>query len=503
MTAPVLSIEGAVKTYPGVRALDDVSLELRAGEVHALIGENGAGKSTLIKMLSGAEQPDSGQVRMNGEPVQFASPAEARKRGVAAIFQELAIEPWLPVSANVMLGNEPTRGFGLRMLAKGPAEQRTREVLDQLGAQAIRAGEAAGPLSTAQKQLIEIARAIALEAPVIIMDEPTASLPGSDAENLLRIVAGIRDNGGTVVYVSHRLEEVKAIADRVTVLRNGARVHTGPASELSTEQMIELMVGHRVEDLFPAPTSVPAETRLEVKGLCREGAFEDVSFTVKAGEILGVAGLVGAGRSEVMRAISGADPYDSGEMTVDGKTFRPRNPRDGIARGIAYLPEDRKEQGLILSMSCQENIAMATLDRFSPRGFIHKRALRTRTSEVAGRLRLRGNIESDARTLSGGNQQKLVIGKWVMSEAGVLIFDEPTRGIDVGAKPEVYRLMHELAENGAAVIVVSSELTEVMNVSHRLIVMSGGRIRDELNREEFDEHRILNAAFAAHADARV
>jgi ABC-type sugar transport system ATPase subunit len=501
MNAAVLSIEGAVKDYPGVRALDDVSLELAPGEVHALIGENGAGKSTLIKMLSGAGKPDRGQLKVNGEPVSFNSPAEARAHGVTAIFQELAIEPWLSVSANVTLGNEPTAGRLL--LAKKAADRRTREVLDQLGAASIRSGAAAGPLSTAQKQLIEIARAIALKAPVIIMDEPTASLPGTDAENLLRIVGEIRDRGGTVVYVSHRLEEVQAIADRVTVLRNGARVHTGPASELSTERMIELMVGHRVEEIFPPPTSSPGECRLAVRGLTRSGAYEDISFDVRAGEILGVAGLVGAGRSEVMRAISGADPFDSGEIEIDGKRFKPRGPRSAIRRGIAYLPEDRKEQGLVLSMSCRENIALATLDRFSPAGFVRGRALRARTSEVAGRLRLRGNIAADARTLSGGNQQKLVIGKWVLSDAKVLIFDEPTRGIDVGAKPEVYRLMHELAENGAAVIVVSSEMAEVLNVSHRLIVMSGGRKQAEMNREEFDEHRILNAAFAAHTDVRV
>ncbi len=501
MSAAVLAIEGAVKDYPGVRALDDVSLELAPGEVHALIGENGAGKSTLIKMLSGAGKPDRGQLRMNGEPVSFNSPAEARAHGVAAIFQELAIEPWLSVSANVTLGNEPTAGRLL--LAKKLADRRTREVLEQLGAGSIRPGAAAGPLSTAQKQLIEIARAIALKAPVIIMDEPTASLPGSDAENLLRIVGEIRDRGGTVVYVSHRLEEVQAIADRVTVLRNGVRVHTGEAAGLSTERMIELMVGHRVEEIFPPPTSRPGALRLAVRGLTRAGAYENISFEVRAGEILGVAGLVGAGRSEVMRGISGADPFDAGEIEIDGKPFRPRGPRSAIRRGVAYLPEDRKEQGLVLSMSCRENIALATLDRFSPAGFVRGRALRARTSEVAERLRLRGNIAADARTLSGGNQQKLVIGKWVLSDAKVLIFDEPTRGIDVGAKPEVYRLMHELAENGAAVIVVSSEMAEVVNVSHRLIVMSGGRKQAELTREEFDEHRILNAAFAAHADVRV
>jgi ABC-type sugar transport system ATPase subunit len=313
-------------------------------------------------------------------------------------------------------------------------------------------------------------------------------------------VRDIRDRGGTVVYVSHRLDEIQSIADRVTVLRNGRHVHTGYASEMTTRRMIELMVGRAIENLFPAPTSTPSEPLLEARSLSRGAVFHDVSFTARAGEILGFAGLVGAGRTEVMRAIAGADRLDAGEVWMNGRPLRLRTPRDAIAAGIAYLPEDRKDQGLVLSMSGRENVALATLAQFSPGGIVKGRAIRRRTDEVAERLRLRGNLEAEARTLSGGNQQKLVVAKWALSDARVLIFDEPTRGIDVGAKPEVYRVMHEMAERGAAVILVSSELPEVISVSHRLLVMSGGRIVDELQREEFDEHRILSAAFAAHAD---
>jgi ABC-type sugar transport system ATPase subunit len=496
--APFLSIRGLTKHYPGAKALEDVSLELRRGEVHALIGENGAGKSTLIKAISGAVSPTAGEVLLDGEPVSFPSPAEARKRGVVAIFQELAIEPYMNVASNVVLGDEPTRGPFLNF---GEADDRAAAVLRRLGATSVRPKANAGALSTAQKQLVEIARAVAIDAPLIIMDEPTASLPGSDAQNLLRIVRELRDSGKAVVFVSHRLDEIRAVADRVTVLRNGRHIATEPAAEMPVSRMIQLMVGRPVDEVYLPPTTEPSdEVVFRADGLTREGAFEDVSFEVRAGEVLGFAGLIGAGRTEVMRAIAGADPYDSGELELDGKPLKIRRPADAIRAGIAYLPEDRKEQGLVLQLSGRENMAMASLPSLSPGGIVRRRMLRSKTDALGKRLSIRGSIDAPARTLSGGNQQKLVIGKWIMSDCRLLIFDEPTRGIDVGAKPEVYREMHELAARGAAVIVVSSELPEVMNTSHRMIVMSGGRIADRLERDEFDEQRILKAAFAAHAD---
>jgi ABC-type sugar transport system ATPase subunit len=495
---PFVSIRGLTKHYPGARALEDVSLDLRRGEVHALIGENGAGKSTLIKALSGATQPTAGQVLIDGEPVSFASPAEARRRGVVAIFQELAIEPYMNVSANVTLGDEPVRG---PFLNRRRADQRAAEVLDRLGATSVRPRANAGALTTGQKQLVEIARAVAIDAPLIIMDEPTASLPGSDADNLLRIVRELRDSGSTVVFVSHRLDEIRAVADRVTVLRNGRHVATEQADEMPVNRMIQLMVGRPVDEVYLPPSAEPSDDVVfRASGLTRAGAFADVSFEVRRGEVLGFSGLIGAGRTEVMRAIAGADPIDSGSVELDGRPLRIRRPSDAIRAGIAYLPEDRKEQGLVLTLSGRENMALASLPSFSPRGLVRRRRIREHTDAMSKRLRIRGDIDAPAKTLSGGNQQKLVIGKWMMSDCRLLIFDEPTRGIDVGAKPEVYREMHELAARGAAVVIVSSELPEVMNTSHRMVVMSGGRITDRLERDEFDEQRILEAAFAAHAD---
>jgi ABC-type sugar transport system ATPase subunit len=496
--APFVSIRGLTKHYAGARALEDVSLDLRRGEVHGLIGENGAGKSTLIKALSGATQPTAGEVLIDGEPVHFASPAEARRRGVVAIFQELAIEPYMNVAANVVLGNEPVRG---PFLSRASAEQRAAEVLARLGAASVRPRANAGSLTTGQKQLVEIARAVAIDAPLIIMDEPTASLPGSDAENLLRIVRELRDAGSTVVFVSHRLDEIRAVADRVTVLRNGRHVATEQAEDMPVNRMIQLMVGRPVDEVYLPPTAEPSDDVVfRATGLTRAGAFADVSFEVRRGEVLGFSGLIGAGRTEVMRAIAGADPLDSGALELDGRPLKVRGPADAIRAGIAYLPEDRKEQGLVLTLSGRENMSLASLPSFSPGGFIRRRRLREHTDAMRKRLRIRGDVDAPARTLSGGNQQKLVIGKWMMSDCRLLIFDEPTRGIDVGAKPEVYREMHELAARGAAVVIVSSELPEVMNTSHRMVVMSGGRVTDRLDRHEFDEQRILEAAFAAHAD---
>ncbi len=496
---PLLEVEGVGKRYPGVHALDGVSVELRRGEVHGLIGENGAGKSTLIRILSGATRPDEGTLRLHGEEVQLGSPAEARRHGIVSIFQELAIEPWLTVADNVVLGEEPT--WGGQLLSSRRARERTRAVLDRLGATSLDPRTRAGTLGTAEKQLNEIARAGAIEAPLIIMDEPTASLPARDAEQLLRIVRELRERGSTVLFVSHRLDEVRAVADRITVLRNGRLIHTGAAAELPTSRMIELMVGRSVDELFPPPPPDTVGTTLfEARGLARGTAFRDVSFQVRSGEIVAFAGLIGAGRTEVMRAIAGADVLDAGETLLNGRPLRIRSPRDAVAAGIAYLPEDRRHQGLVLSLSGRENMAMASLKQACRLGFVRSRAVRTRTSEVAERLRVRGSVDAPAATLSGGNQQKLVIGKWIMSNARLLIFDEPTRGIDVGAKPEVYRLMYELAERGAGIVLVSSELPEAMHVSHRMLVMSGGEIRDELARGEYEERRIMRAAFGAHAE---
>jgi ABC-type sugar transport system ATPase subunit len=496
--APIVSVAHISHTYPGVRALRDLSLELRAGEVHALVGENGAGKSTLIRVLSGDTRPDEGTIYIRGKAVKFSSPSDARRHGIVAIFQELMIVPELSVAENVLLGNEP--GPAGLFYSRREAERRTAEVLRSLGpAFDINPGRRADSLSTAQKQIVEIARALMLRAPVIIMDEPTAALSGNESAALLNVIRQLRADGTSVLFVSHRLDEVSSIADRITVLRGGEHIATHAADAIADpSDLIELMVGRPIDELFPPRNQKIGDIAFTVRNLTRSGAFEDVSFEVRSGEVLGVAGLVGAGRTEVMRAIFGADRPDSGTMFRRGRPVFARSPRDAIAAGIAYLPEDRKEHGLVLSLSGGENVVMPSFDRHARLGAVSWNKVRRAARAIASQLRFSGNLEAPARTASGGNQQKLVIGKWVLTGAEVLIFDEPTRGIDIGAKAEVYRLIQNLAARGAAVILVSSELPELMNVCHRIIVMSGGRVQDELTQPEFTERRILASAFAAH-----
>ncbi|MCU1614556.1 MAG: monosaccharide transporter ATP-binding protein [Frankiales bacterium] len=493
----VLEARTVSRTFPGVKALDEVSLALLPGEVHALVGENGAGKSTLISILSGAARPDSGQVAMNGREVHLGTPAAAKKHGIATIFQELSIQPWLSVAANVVLGSEPGRpGMGALLSARR-AEAIAREALDRLGAQEIPVRADAGRLSTGQKQLIEIARALTLDAPVIIMDEPTSSLPHRDTARLLQIIRQLRDEGRAILFVSHRLDEVMQIADRVTVLRGGRNVVTVPATELSTSRMIEHMTGRRVDSLFPPRSKTVGDVAFRATGLTRRGAFEDVSFEVRRGEIVGFSGLIGAGRTEVMRAIVGADPLDDGEIELEGRRLSVRSPRDAIAAGISYLPEDRKEEGLVLQLSSRENMVMPTLKLFSRNGIVRGRKVRGMTTEMGQRVGVRGDLDRATANLSGGNQQKVLIAKGLVSRAKLLIFDEPTRGVDVGAKFEIYDLIQNLAAQGVPIILVSSELPEIMNVAHRAIVMSGGRVQGEFDAVDFSESELLAAAFAA------
>jgi ABC-type sugar transport system ATPase subunit len=499
---PFVVLSNLQKDYPGVRALGGVSMDLRRGEVHALVGENGAGKSTLIRILSGDVQPDGGTLSVGGENVVFAGPMDARKHGIVTIFQELMIVPELSVAENIFLGNEP-EAFGV-FYSRRRAERMAAEILETLAKGiGIRPSQRAGGLSTAQKQLIEIARALVLRAPVLVMDEPTAALSENEAAALRRLIVRLRSEGTSILYVSHRLDEVMEIADRVTVLRGGECIATSEIGAITnTGELLGLMIGRPIAQLFPPRNPDLGDVVFSASGLTREGAFENISFDVRAGEVVGFAGLVGAGRTEVMRAIFGADVLDGGEIRKNGRVVTIHNPRDAIALGIAYLPEDRKDHGLVLSMSGVENIVMASLDRLGFAGLVSWRAVGQSARRVAEKLHFRGQLDAMAGTASGGNQQKLVIGKWVLTHADILIFDEPTRGIDVGAKSEVYRLIHRLATEGAAVILVSSELPELMNVCHRIYAMSGGRIWDEIPQEEFDEQRILAGAFAAHMAAK-
>jgi ABC-type sugar transport system ATPase subunit len=492
-----LAAEAVSKRYPGVVALDDVSFAVEAGEVHALVGENGAGKSTLVRILSGAQRPDSGRILRDGEQVEHASPSQALRSGIATIFQEFSLVPWLTVADNIVLGREPGRGPARTFLDRRAAESKAGEVLEQLGA-AVDVRARVWRLSTAEQQLVEIARALAGGSPILIMDEPTSSLAGHDSERLLDIVGRLRDRGRAILFISHRLDEVRSIADRVTVLRGGRVVSTRPVAGTDTSGLIADMIGGELDELFPARHRGAGDAVLRVRGLTRRGAFEDVGFEVRAGEIVGFAGLVGAGRTEVMRAVAGIDRFDGGTVELHGERVSIRSPVDAVARGIAYLPEDRKREGLVLPLSGSDNIALPSLRSFVRRGVLRRGRIRATAERHRQSLRIRGDLSAPVVNLSGGNQQKVVLAKWLEHDPRVLILDEPTRGIDVAAKHEVFELMRALCEKGAAIVFVSSDLGELVNVANRIVVMSGGRVEGRFDEEDFDEQRLLHAAFAAH-----
>jgi ribose transport system ATP-binding protein len=474
---PLLEMRGISKHYPGVTALDGVDLSLGRGEVLALMGENGAGKSTLIKVLAGAVRPDAGEILVNGERRAIASPLAARTAGVAVIHQEFNLVPALSAPENIFLGIERTQSGFVR---SGDERRQAKRLLERIGV-AVDPDTPCGRLTVAQQQAVEIAKALAVEARIIVMDEPTATLTPQEVDNLLAIVRELRQQGIGVIYISHRLEEVEAIADRVMVLRDGRHVATGLAATLDRSELIELMVGRPLESEFPRRTAVVGEPRLIVRGLGRGDRVRDISFEIRRGEVLALAGLVGAGRTEVARLIFGADRADAGSIELDGRRLTIRSPRDAIRAGICLLTEDRKHQGLVLSQSVVHNYSLPNLGGFSTAGWIDRRDERRSFLHAAESLRLRSSAaDRPARTLSGGNQQKLVLAKWLESNAEVLLFDEPTRGIDVGAKFEIYTLMNEAASHGKAVLMISSELPEVLGMADRVIVMHGGRITGEI-----------------------
>jgi len=498
-TDDILRAAGISKNWRGVSALAEVSLGLRRGEVHALVGENGAGKSTLIKILSGDATPDSGALYMNGKVVAFSSPREARRHGIVTIFQELAVVPWLSVAENIVLGAEPTVGRGGQLLSRRRTRSLARAMLDRIAPNSgIDVDANTASLSTAQKQLVEIGRALVLKAPIVIMDEPTASLAAAEAEALIRLMRQLRDEGTAILFVSHRLQEVLSVADRVTVFRSGKHVATLPAANVTQQILIEMMIGRSMAELYPPRNREIGDVVLSVRNFSRAGAFDNINFDVRAGEVVGFAGLVGAGRTEVMRALFGADARDGGTVIYQCKPLAIRYPADAIRAGFGLVPEDRKDQGLILSLSGRENLAIAADELVVKAGVLRRTRLGALTDVLARDLHLRGDLDAEVATLSGGNQQKIVFGKWLMAGVRVLILDEPTRGVDVGARAEIYRLIQERAKAGTAVILISSELPELLHVAHRIIVMSGGRIQDQLEEAEFDERRILAAAFTAH-----
>jgi ribose transport system ATP-binding protein len=483
-----LLMRGIKKEYPGVCALDGVDFEVALGEVHALVGVNGAGKSTLMNILSGAVRMDAGAIFINGTRLDITSPHKAMELGISIIYQEFNLVPYLTVAENIFLGMEPRNRMGF-VDRRGMREEALK-LLERLGAP-FSPKELVSDLGVAQQQLVEIAKALAKEARVIAMDEPTATLSMKETERLFSIIRLLRAEGKGIIYISHRLEEIFEIADRVTVLRDGRLVGTYRLQDVTREELVKMMLGKALEKAVPRKEVATRREVLRVEGL-RRGLLEDINLAVREGEILGIAGLVGAGKTELARALYGLDPIDEGKILMQGRPVRFQSPIEAIRSGIVLIPEDRKRQGLILGMAVRENISMASLLRFSSSGFINGREEGRATSGMVKSLKVKTpSLEQRARNLSGGNQQKVVLARWLLRGAKVFIFDEPTRGIDVGAKSEVHGLIRDLADKGTAVILISSELQEVIDHSDRVLVMHGGRITGELSREEATPERVL------------
>jgi ribose transport system ATP-binding protein len=475
---PILTVRGVTKSFPGVRALKGVDLTIYPGEVHALVGENGAGKSTLMKILAGAQRPDGGEIKLYGKPVHFHSPHQARIAGIGIIYQELTIAPNLTVAGNVFLGSEETK---LGFLADTPAMvKHTQEVLDRLGAR-FRATQRAAHLSIAEQQQIEIARALFHKSRILVMDEPTTALSDRETDRLFDIVRQLRSEGLAIIYISHRMAEIYELGDRLSVFRDGEYVGELTRTEFSSDRIIEMMVGRKLEDLYPQKIAGHGDVVLQVKNMSDKEHVKNASLELRAGEVLGLSGLVGAGRTELARLIFGADPKESGEVYLNGKLVDIKSPIDAVKLGIGYVPEDRKLAGVFLQMSCRDNIAMNILDRNAKAGIIDFSHINERARAEAKALSLRAaSLSVRAGGLSGGNQQKLLLARWLEINPKVLILDEPTRGVDIGAKAEIYNVIQELARKGMAVVFISSELPEILGVCKRVIVMREGVVMGEV-----------------------
>jgi ABC-type sugar transport system ATPase subunit len=489
------AVRGISKRYGAAVALDDVTLEVAPGEIHALVGENGAGKSTLGKIVAGAVAPDAGEILVDGEPVTYRAPRDAIRHGIGLIEQEFALAPDLSVLDNVFLGVELGE-HGL--VDRGAQRERLSELAERIGFRE-RSSAAVRTLRTADQQKVEILRQLVRDSRLIVMDEPTAALTRDEADRLLQITRELRDDGVTVIYVSHILGDVLALADTVTVLKDGRRVRTAPAAEETTDSLVTAMLGRSLDVAFPTPSPPPADASvvLSVRGLSRPPAFDEISFDVRAGEIVGLAGLVGSGRTEIARAIFGADPAD-GTVEIDGRAVRSRSPRASIRRGLALLPESRKDQGLVMVRPLTENVTMAHVGVVSRRGVLAKRREQRIVGEALRSVDARAASTSlPVSSLSGGNQQKAALAKWLVRTPRLLLADEPTRGIDVGAKRAIYDLIHGLAADGLGVLLISSELGEVLGLAHRVIALRAGRIVGEYSGDEADEETIMRAVFGS------
>ncbi len=492
---PLVSIEALSKSFPGVRALDRARFELMPGEVHALMGENGAGKSTLMKVLAGVYQKDEGEIRIDGKPVEIPSPRAAQNLGISIIHQELNLMNHRSVAQNIFIGREPRGRTGI-FIDDRKMEQDTRAIFERMHLN-LDPRMPVGELTVAKQQMVEIAKALSFESRVLIMDEPTAALNNAEIDDLFRIIRQLKEQGVGIVYISHKMDELKRISDRVTIMRDGQYINTVPAATTSMEAIIGMMVGRPLFESDSAPVpEVDHDVVLEVRNLNRGRAIKDVSFVVRKGEILSFAGLMGAGRTEVARAVFGADKIDSGEIRVRNEVVKIRSPADAVGQGIGYLSEDRKHFGLATGMDVESNIVLATMRRFLSLGFFLKRpAMRDTAASFVRQLGIKTpSCAQKVSLLSGGNQQKIVIAKWLVRDCEILFFDEPTRGIDVGAKSEIYKLLNALAEQGRAIVMISSELPEVLKLSHRIVVMCEGRITGELPAAGATQEQIMALA---------
>jgi ribose transport system ATP-binding protein len=497
---PLLNMEGISKTFSGVKVLNNVRMELYPGEVHALMGENGAGKSTFMKILAGIHTPDhDGTIYLKGQPISWKNPVEARNRGISVIHQELNLSPNLTISENILMGSTfPKNRLG--MVRWDEVHERAQKVLDSMGSN-LNPRQLVSALSVAQQQMVEIARALSFKAEVLIMDEPTASLTDKEITKLFQIIDDLKKQGVAIVYISHRMDEIFKISNRFTVLRDGEWITSGPIEETNPDLLVKLMVGRDLKDLFnrtkPSETTLSYEAVpvLELKSVSDNTIVKDVSLKIYPGEIVGLAGLVGAGRTELVRALFGISELKSGEIYVDGKSVNIKSPIDAIANGIAHVPESRKEQGLFLSMSVKENILMAELKKHSMSGIVSWKQVNSSAEQFIKDLNIKvASPEQQVSNLSGGNQQKVVIAKWLSITPKILLLDEPTRGVDIGAKTEIHKIVSKLADEGLAVLMISSELPEVLGVSDRILVMSEGKLTGELSREEATQEKVMHLA---------